>query len=232
MDILPKRTSALKLKKVSVRDLEQLTTWLGRLSRNELGPIVADWLIAGCATGLRPREWADARLIAGHLRVRNAKFSEELGRSNGEYRHLDLSELSVVEMRAVTRMATVGAGWETEGRFDEMQKRCASVLYAATNRLWPKARKAISLYSCRHQAVSNLKATSSHAETSATVGHATTRAAQERYGRKRNAWSDGDLRVARPIAEEVATVRPGRIPFWEQRVAPVEEIVVGSSPTF
>ena len=210
---LPARTSALKAKRIPLADLEKLETYLKHFARSSVARETATWLRAGCLTGLRPCEWRDAALDGAWLTVRNAKTSNDRG--NGDERSLDLSALSSEDIRVVGTMGSLGAGWELQREFGARQTQCAAVLYAACLRIWPFPRRHYTLYSARHQALANAKATMSRAEVSALAGHKTERTAQSRYGRRTSAWAQSERPgAAIPSEENTATVRPWANPYW------------------
>jgi integrase len=210
---LPARTSALKAKRIPLADLEKLETYLKFLARSSLARETVTWLRAGCLTGLRPSEWREAVLDGNWLIVKNAKTTN--GRGNGVERSLDLSALSGGDLRVVERMAGLGGGWALQGEYDQRQTQCAAVLYAACLKIWPSPRRHYTLYSARHQALANAKATMTRAEVSALAGHKTERTAQSRYGRRTSAWNRSEMPgAASPAAENTATVKPWSNPYW------------------
>jgi integrase len=218
VNALPARTSAMKAKRLPLADLECLELRLRRFSRSALASTTADWLRAGCLTGLRPCEWSDARLDGDMLVVANRKTSNSRG--NGPVRTLDLSALSAADLKVVERMASTGAGWQAFGDFEIYQKRCAQVVYVTCKDIWPVKNPHYTLYSCRHQAVANSKVSMGRSEVSALVGHATERTAQRSYGRRSAAWDGNDKPgTAMPIAEQVATVKPWRNYWAPENVA-------------
>lgn len=197
---VPKGAS-LKVKRIPPRDFERLMALL-RLSRSERASAVSDWLRAGVATGLRPVEWATARLDGDALVVRNAKSTN--GRGNGLTRTLDLSGLAEADFGAVERMLDRAGEWEADGRFEAEQEACAALLRALVARHFPSAH--YSLYSARHQAVANAKARLTRPEVAALAGHAVIRTAARSYGRRRSAWSPEAAPAPMPSPEEAARV--------------------------
>ena len=202
---IPARTSALKAKRIPAADLDKLETYLRRIARSEVAIQTADWLRAGCLTGLRPCELRDAVLDGNWLTVRNAKTSN--GRGNGPERMLDLSALSDSDLEIVDRMVSTGTGWEMRGEYGDRQRQCAAAVLAACRKIWPYPRRHYTLYSARHQALANAKTSMTRSEVSALAGHKTERTAQSSYGRRTSAWSDRPG-AAIPSADNVATVKP------------------------
>lgn len=226
-----RRTSALKEKRFPWEDYDRVTTYLARFSRSKVARILVDWLRAGILTGLRPTEWraTDLEIVeeasAPHgrrawLYVLNAKATN--GRGTGVVRTLDLSLFGDEDLGCVERMVKRGREWLDEGRFADAQAQCSALLYAATEKLWPRRRFAYALYSTRHQAIANWKATlppDRYAELAAMVGHGVTATAAEHYGKRRNAWPPDKMPpLPRAVHEEVAMVRQ-RMKLFEQRIA-------------
>ncbi len=210
---LPARTSALKAKRIPLADFDKLETYLRRFSCSTVSRETADWIRAGCLTGLRPGEWRHAVIDGTDLIVKNAKTSN--GRGNGVERTLHLSALSDADLQIVARMAAVGASWELQREYAQRQQQCAAALYAACLRIWPHPRRHYALYSARHQALANAKDSMSRAEVSAMAGHKTERTAQSRYGRRTSAWAREDRPGAvMPSDANVATVSPWSNPYW------------------
>lgn len=202
---IPARTSALKLKRLPLCDLERLECRLRRVARSPLAYVTADWLRAGCLTGLRPCEWSDAVLEGAELTVRNRKTSN--GRGNGVHRTLGLAGLSDSDLSVIRRMCDRGAGWTFDGVYDERQRQCAAIVYDACRAIWPNPRRHYSLYSARHQAVANAKNEMSPVEVAALAGHRTSRTAVRSYGLRGAAWRSPDAPgAAQPTAENVSTV--------------------------
>ena len=76
---LPRKTSSLRAKKLSMHDLEILTEYaLYEAARDprSKGKFATRWLWAGLLTGLRPHEWLHASLVASQLHVINSKLKK------------------------------------------------------------------------------------------------------------------------------------------------------------
>lgn len=203
-------TSSLKSKSIPNLHYEKLLSFLSEKSTSQYALHTATWLRAGLLTALRPSEWRSAELVhAGDvvfLKVVNAKATN--GRGTGVARTLDISNFSTEDRRVVARMVDFGKQWESEGVFSTVQEQCAGFLYDANRRLWPKKSLHYTLYSTRHQAIANWKSILPPVEIAALVGHIVTSTAATHYGRRRNAWSPGEIPAPpRPLPEEVALVR-------------------------
>lgn len=224
---LPRRTSALKEKRFPKKDFDQVVNYLKYFSKSKHAEVLADWMMAGVATGLRPIEWQATDLeikddpestFGRHvwLYVVNAKATN--GRGNGAHRTIDLSGCRDETVAAVKRMSEAGMQWLIDGEYDQMQSQCSQLLYTVSNKLFRKRQKVYALYSLRHQFVANAKTYHDPASISAMCGHIVTDTAITSYGKKRSGWDPEDiLDRAVPVAEEIATVRQQH-KFFEDRL--------------
>lgn len=201
---LPDRSSSNKAKRFPRADFDTVLAYALSFSRSAFAPTLADWLVAGLATGLRPSEWRAAELNGNLLYVVNGKSTN--GRGNGDTRTLDVTRLSPKARHAVERMIERGDDWQVDGVYASKQAQVANLLAAVCGRATPG--RTYSLYSLRHQFVANAKARLKAQEVSALAGHCTTRTIVRSYGKRRTAWASKDTRnIAVPVAAEVATVR-------------------------
>lgn len=224
---LPRRTSALKEKRFPKKDFDQVVNYLKYFSKSKHAEILADWMMAGVASGLRPIEWQATDLeikddpestFGRHvwLYVVNAKATN--GRGNGAHRTIDLSGCRDETVAAVKRMSEAGMQWLVDGEYDQMQSQCSQLLYTVSNKLFRKRQKVYALYSLRHQFVANAKTYHDPASISAMCGHIVTDTAITSYGKKRSGWDPEDiLDRAVPVTEEIATVRQQH-KFFEDRL--------------
>lgn len=224
---LPRRTSALKEKRFPKKDFDQVINYLKYFSKSKHAEVLADWMMAGVATGLRPIEWQATDLeikddpestFGRHvwLYVVNAKATN--GRGNGAHRTIDLSGCRDETVAAVKRMSEAGMQWLVDGEYDQIQSQCSQLLYTVSNKLFRKRQKVYALYSLRHQFVANAKTYHDPASISAMCGHIVTDTAITSYGKKRSGWDPEDiLDRAVPVAEEIATVRQQH-KFFEDRL--------------
>lgn len=212
---MPKKTSAAKEKKFPKNDFDKVLSTLKYFSRSKFAPSLADWLVAGISTGLRPIEWATTELEIKNegdgqreawLYVLNAKSTN--GRANGVVRTLDLSNFSDETLRAVQRMSETGNEWFLDGSFDSMKSQCSQLLYSVSEKLFKGRNKIYSLYSLRHQFMSNAKTYHKPEAVAALAGHGVDNTASENYGKKRSSWGPDEIvDRANPVSEEVASVR-------------------------
>ena len=228
--IIEKRASALKAKAVREADFRRLVRFMRTFSKSPLGPIAADWLVAGATTGLRPSEWRAVEVEeidnpegtrTTYLYVANSKTTNGRG-NNSPVRTIDVSRLSKEEIACIRRMAARGAAWQEEERYAEMQAEVSRVLHAAC----PKAGvPAISLYSMRHVATASWKKAGLTREAvSALLGHSTTRCAAQCYGKRRSGWPADIDGLVQPVPEEVATVRARHRLFAKQPLPPATDL--------
>lgn len=200
------RTSARKQKHLSPNDRKALHDAL-RISGSRYAPALRLALEATRIVGLRPAEWATARMDLGAdgenlLVVTNAKHSND--RAHGEYRTLRLGMVSKKELSVVVRMAQVGH--QQQAQWQRFYEGLRKTMQETTFRLWPSRKTRPSLYSARHQFAADAKAAGmSKAEVAALMGHAVDETATTHYGKKRRGRR-GAFRV-RPDAREVARVR-------------------------
>nr|WP_250808561.1 hypothetical protein [Neorhizobium tomejilense] len=224
---LERRTSSLKAKSIPKPDFDRIVNYLKYLSSSKYGHTLADWLLAGIATGLRPGEWMAASMEVVEdpqapkgrwvwLYVLNAKSTN--GRANGFVRTMDLSGFRDETIDAVRRMVDRGREWLVKGIYEEMQGQCAQLMYNTAERMFPGRKLSYSLYTTRHQFMANAKSYHPPESVSAMAGHGVTNTATENYGKKRSAWNLDDIEdKANPVAEEVATVKRRQV-FYEERM--------------
>jgi hypothetical protein len=224
---LPRKTSARKEKRFPKGDFDKVVSYLKYFSKSKHAETLADWMIAGVATGLRPIEWQATDLeikddpestFGRHvwLYVVNAKATN--GRGNGAHRTIDLSGCRDETIAAVKRMSEVGMQWLIDAEYDSMQSQCSQLLYSTCDRIFRTRPKVYALYSLRHQFVANAKTFHGPASISAMCGHIVTDTAISSYGKKRSGWDPEDiLDRAVPVAEEIATVRQQHR-FFEDRI--------------
>lgn len=222
----PRRTSALKEKRLPAEDLDRITTYLQSFSRSQLAGPLADWLRAGILCGLRPGEWRATDLEVreeasaphdrrAYLYVLNAKSTN--GRTTGAVRTLDISAFSEPDLACVQRLVTRSREWLQAEKFGDMLAACNALLYASIDKIWPKRRRHYSLYSARHQAIANWKQILQPVEIAAIVGHGVTNTAAENYGKRRSGWGPGQIPPApRAVAEELALVKD-RVQLYQRR---------------
>lgn len=239
--VLPRRSSAKKIKRFPKKDFDRVLAYLRNFARSKYAPVVADWMVAGVVTGLRPIEWAatdleirdDDRMPNGRavwLYVLNAKATN--GRAIGVARTIDLSYCSEDVIGAVRRMSENGFEWLRNGEFYDISRQCSQVLYKACESIPTLKGKVYALYSLRHQFIANSKSLYKNEEVSAMSGHLSMETATANYARKSSAWAPEEIRDrARPVDSEVAMVQP-RIKYYEQKIKLQQEagLLKGMAP--
>lgn len=220
-----RNTSSRKKKSVTEREEELIVQYLTDTSKDSFWsrPTLA-FFKAIMATGLRPEEWQNSVLLTEPnpqfefetypvLRVRNAKQTN--GRAHGEYRHLMLDDLDVQDLLYV-RLALQYAnpksnqGWTTQegkaGSWHDYYDFLRAHLYRVTCKLFPTCGRRVTIYSCRHQFIANLKkAKFSKEDIAAIVGHSTDETATIHYGRAKYGRSKKGL--PKPNPNEVKLIR-------------------------
>lgn len=220
-----RNTSSRKKKSVTEREEELIVEYLTETSKDSFWsrPTLA-FFKAIMATGLRPEEWQQSTLLTEPnnqftfeaypvLRVRNAKQTN--GRAHGEYRHLVLDDIDAQDLLYI-RIALQYAhpkspqGWLTqEGKaasWHDYYDFLRAHLYRVTCKLFPTCGRRVTIYSCRHQFIANLKkAKFSKEEIAAIVGHSTDETATVHYGRAKYGRSKKGL--PKPNPEEVKLIR-------------------------
>lgn len=195
-----KRTSALKLQKISPEDVDALLRHI-RGSEGQPYSVVAgeaaDLFESILLLGLRPVEWTGARmrpylssdssdLVADNepthrLSVRNAKHNA--ARGNGDERVI-YARLTFTEAQLLERVIAMGA--RERENWPGFYKRLASALSYAGHSLWPRRKSVPSFYTARHQCMANAKVSASPVEVAAIFGHASDMTARKHYSHTRN----------------------------------------------
>jgi hypothetical protein len=217
------KTSSIRPKRFADEDLEAVVERLED-SRSPCASILQQWLLNGAVFGLRPHEWATAKVVflrsadlategaaasgiwetpRPFLRVRNSKATN--GRAHGQFRHLQLVDFSPERVVHLQMFVEIMTNAHDDGMFNRLMRQCTDVLYRINRTLHPKDKSRwIHLYSMRHRVSSNAKLHMSKVEVAAIMGHKTNKTATEHYGRRRSA--KGGLEI-KPIMAEVRRVK-------------------------
>lgn len=202
----PARGRKLKLVRRVPHNIFERTLLILRGSKSKTSQQAADLLVATAITGLRPSEWANAKLEGRLLTVPNAKHSELRG--NGEERELELLDTITVEERTAIEntMKLIGAkGYKTVRPNVSVVFKAAlgeAIRQLGESRWFLRLR----LYDFRHQFSADAK----HewgigtGMVAAAMGHSVEDTAVEHYGRRKH--GKGGLKV-RPSEESIAKVR-------------------------
>lgn len=180
-------TSSRKMKKLNGKILEELL-WKLKLNtgKEDIDIFIANWLEAGCISGLRPIEWKDASfdVKTNTLIVKNAKFNQ--WRANGECRRIIYdSKLHHNEIIILQRFLSDRDKKTKHETFESLYQRCRKRLWYVGSVLWPRASFKPSLYSARHQFAANIKkAGLTKTQVAALMGHKSDLTATYHYARK------------------------------------------------
>lgn len=211
-------TSSRKKKSITKNEEELIIADLSRRKSSNWAQITLSIFRAGILVGLRPIEWISATMIydmkledgtiAKHvLRVKNAKHTN--GRSHGKYRHLILDDFTPKELKSVTNQISAAKriyGKDGFKTYENYLSSCDTELRRTISKLFPRAKKKITLYSCRHQFSANLKqAGYSRIKIATLMGHAVDDTASEHYGRKRSGRKGRNLPKA--LKSEMKRIR-------------------------
>jgi len=208
-------TSSQKKKSVSAFEEQKITEFL-RMKLNSstdsgLNKQALSFFKAGLFAGLRPCEWETAYLIESEtseaqlsppiLKVKNAKSTN--GRSFGEFRYIGLNALTPQQLLWVKMALSYASNPVTakgeSTTFDTMYESMRKRIYIANKALFPSKKLSVTLYSCRHQLIANLKKNGySLPEIAAIVGHGNDITASEHYGKKVIGIKGGTLPLANP----------------------------------
>lgn len=146
--------------------LNSQSMWLG------LGLIVIQ---AGIITGLRPGEWANSRMDGDILVVKNSKHTN--GRAFDEFRHLNLSTLNSEQKKSIQYVVSFASG---DSEWKTILDSCRQAIHYAAKKAGVPG---FTLYSARHQAVSNArKSHLSDEAIAAMLGHASILTSKRHYG--------------------------------------------------
>jgi hypothetical protein len=214
-----RKTSAKRLKRIPREDYERLCAWLVRPGASSRSYETRDWLVAAVATGLRPGEWREAVLDedTAKLTLRNEKATN--GRALGTHRTLHLLGHDARDMAAVRRMCERGVQWHADGDYDACREACSAILRKACQTLWPGRDRTYALYSARHQAVANLKATLPLKDVAAALGHRVTDTCVSNYGKRRCAWKTSSVPRPNPKASALVVENHRMSPFSRRPAA-------------
>jgi hypothetical protein len=203
-----RKTSGSKLKKFPNKDYKKLmqalddhpSPWSMDLKR---------WLTAGLLTGLRPREWGQAKMIMRDgepaLLVTNAKATNQ--RAHGPTRTIMLGGLYDQEREIIKQHVERATQFAKVGQFqNRFYQGCAATLAKTARRIWRKREAGyVTLYSARHQFSADAKASGLlPEELAALMGHAVDTTATKHYGKK---TAGIEMLRVRPDPKEVAKVR-------------------------
>lgn len=196
------KTSNQKAKRISINELGELAKYAKSIKGKWMKPAML-WMTANLIVGLRPCEWRSAYIeqSEGHtiMVIKNAKNTN--GRSHGELRHIELSQLKreelclvMLQLNATKLFATNDVEW------NKYYLGVRKAIYKITRGLLPAKRKYATLYTSRHQFAADAKSSGmSKVEVAALMGHATDETATMHYGKKKH--GKGHCRVKATVAD-------------------------------
>ncbi|ANN80823.1 site-specific integrase [Bordetella flabilis] len=214
---LPRRTSQTSSPKLKALPKDALDT-LELYGKSTPGVVYVGTLLAflraNLLVGLRPEEWFDAatfsylgpnaraRSSCLGLIVRNSKASH--GRANGTHREILLHSISAEDLATLlhflglieahrAKNPTLSQDQLAKSFFGPLRHCMSNALKRAGYRPGSAARP--TLYSSRHQAVANAKASGlTDREIAALFGHVSPATAKSHYGKKMSGWMKNTFR--------------------------------------
>lgn len=208
-------TSSHKRKRLTTDILLPLEAVLAE-GRSAYDAPLALYLKAGIATGLRPGEWRNARLVISQGRavlvVRNAKNDD--ARAHGPYRRLIWPDAHCPEVESVRQWLAAYHAACSGSRLDpnygaDFMRSLADRLARVARALWPRRLRQPTLYSARHSFAAIAKqAGLSPAEIAALMGHALDSTAATHYSRPpKGGAALPDTKPPQPDLRDVSRVR-------------------------
>ncbi len=199
----PARTSARKKKNFPPEMFDTLVESIS-LSGSKYSYTTLLFLMLSLEFGARPSEWHLFEILKDGdrdgIEFKNAKTTN--GRGNGQVRRLwlvkpveidfdneldfkkacDIYSWTLINLNRMHETMSV----LTKSQFVTTYKGCKDLLTSHFKKNYPDHKTSITMYSCRHQRIANMKANSfSLVDTAASVGHKSTRTCTEHYGKKR-----------------------------------------------
>ena len=187
-----KRTSKKK-KSISKAELEKVLNFIKGGRQSDTTQITEIFINAAIHTGLRPVEWLEAKI--GHfegysiLTVKNAKNTN--GRSTGEFRHLRLENNEIISYceKLIVRFSALNFKEATK-LLNKIRSHVSSASQKALG--FPNAKCATTF---RHQFSADAKKLFSKEKVALMMGHNVVETAGSHYGKRKNAWSDSELKM-------------------------------------
>lgn len=197
--------------------------------RGKYNHLTSMWLQAGALTGLRPHEWQHAELVFINgdlmLKVKNGKTTNS--RSHGEFRHLNLSDISDNEKQIIEQfLRMINPYCYSNEDFKKIYTACMETLRVLNRRLekggyFTKEQgftggkgsgvyfrsnlgKRVQLYTGRHRFCSVMKRVAELSEIAAMMGHKTNRTVSVHYGKTDKKTIK--TKRPKPVSEELAKV--------------------------
>ncbi len=206
-DVPRGRTSNQKAKKLKVDEMKKMKENSEKIRGKWVKKSIA-WMEANLLVGLRPSEWRSAKIgnLNGKLvlEVKNGKNSNQ--RANGQYRHLDISEFSLEQLKVIKKQIKIAARFSgSDEEWHVFYEGVRKTIHKLTRLTFKNRTKYPSLYSSRHQFCADAKSSGLNlVEIAALMGHATDETATFHYGKKR--YGSSGFKV-KPSEIETQTVR-------------------------
>lgn len=247
------RTSNNKFKSISSANKKKIFYELDKRANRaksagtrEIALLAKLWISASIIVGVRPQEWSESKLIGDassykepespesvlRLVVKNSKYKEGGSRTFGAERTLIMTELNQQDMESVVDFYVLlnKVVAQRTGGFSKVYESVRGVLWSANSKAFSASQKYITLYSARHQFVSNRKAMGEHPIIlAALLGHASVQTAMETYGLRR-VGKRGYSKV-NPSSEDVDKVIKNTSEETIAKINKSMEIGIGSMPT-
>lgn len=196
------RGSQQRAEHLSERDCEIFMAALDA-SKNPWGRTGALWFACTLLTGLRPCEWANARMEHKVLKVRNAKVTS--GRSHGPTRTLDLCKANPNTMLLLEKFMQIVAAHPGVA-FEVMYNGVRNIVTKVARDALSPRRRYPTLYTARHAFSSKAKTEFTKQQVAALMGHASSETASRHYAAARYARGGSPLEVE-PSPQDVRAVR-------------------------
>ena len=238
-DRFDNRTSNNKFKSIPEKAKNSVFLALDAVKKNNpssFADFAKDWINSSVITGLRPCEWRDLEIKGNssdfyysesdddilRMVVQNAKFSEKTNRTHGKTRTLIMSCLNQEDIMTVLSFYDklqniVKLG----GNFEKIKRSVENVLFFANKKALPLSSKYITLYSARHQFVSNRKQMGENPiSLAAVLGHGSIVTAQNTYGRKKSGSGGVSMITAseEDIQKVIKSTKPSIIKKLQERL--------------
>lgn len=178
------KSSSLKSKHINELLLTSLVDRLSK-SRSRIAMLAKNMFQSSVMTGLRPSEWAFAKIEKNMLVVKNGKATN--GRATGEFRHINLSDpvlqIDTKKMAIIER--TIGEIHSIMSEGKDMTSLISDIAQLIKRHRITTGGKYVTIYTARHQFAANMKiAGLSRREIADLMGHASSTTAALHYGKK------------------------------------------------
>lgn len=195
-----KNTSAAKIKKVDINDLEKIKEFL-TTSRSLWQKRAFLLFELSIHLGLRPIEWNQATIEKVEeltfIRIKNAKNTN--GRSNGDSRIIEINPLILND---VSNLIDDIALFKEKDSFEHYYDNARVAFNKMMHKIFPKRKQHYSLYSARHQFSANQKNIHTKREVADLMGHKSEETATLHYGRKKSGWTSYKKKESQVIMDK------------------------------